>query len=486
MSSALALLLGLNAALASLPERLPGPVIHSRSFATVSANRYSVHSGFTDSLPRQVMYNVLWAMNRVPSFGSYRQLYLATRTGVYRYEPTENAISLHKLGDLRYSPGSAFEVGICCERHEEAGMLTQAALLAGTAFNDSGGPGVASCPMKWAADNANECWDPVYPVRMVVVFGQAELKAPAASLNLISSDTSLPQPQITGDDSFEIVLMGLSQDSALAPLPLSSRVVSQLLWAGYGPTPHMTYNGRRGLTVPSATAAYPLTGRIYLVQPDGVYRYRNRPASGRMNLADHRLETITTSDQRERLRRACKRIPSSAPLYIVVCAADTSSYAALQEAGCVAFQYLTQARALGLAGFITTPLSPDERVQIAQALNFPLGEYPVLVFSAGEPAPASLAERPTLVEIIRAKPAIRPDEILQVRYLLHQSGPVEIEVFDLLGRPVRKLLEARQPAGHHNIIWDGTDASGQRVKTGTYVLTIHSQGSISRHRVAVF
>lgn len=486
MSCALALLLGLNAALASLSERLPGPVIHPRSFATVSCNRYSIHSGFTDSLPRQVMYNVLWAMNRVPRFGSYRHLYLATKTGVYRYEPAENAISMHKAGDLRYSPGSAFEVGICCDRHEEAGMLTQAALLAGTAFNDSAGPGVASCPMKWAADNANDCWDPAHPVSMVVVFGQAEMKAPSASLNLISSDTSLPQPQMAGEDSFEIVLMGLSQDSTFTSLPLSSRVVSQLLWAGYGPTPHMTYNGRRGLTVPSATAAYPLAGRIYLAQADGVYRYRNRPASGRMNLADHRLETVTTCDQREKLRQACNRIPPSAPLYIVVCTPDTSSSAALLEAGCVAFQYLAQARALGLAGCITTPLHDQERTEIARALNLPPGEHPVLVFSAGEAAPVSLAQRPTLVEIIRAKPAIRPDEILQVRYLLHQSGPVEIEVFDLLGRPVRKLLEARQPAGHHNIIWDGTDASGQRVKTGTYVLTIHSQGSISRHRVAVF
>lgn len=486
MSCCLALLLGLHAASAGWSERLSGPVVHPHSFAALSLNRYSVHSGFTDSLPHQVLANVLWAMTRVPALGSYRQLYVATRDNVYRYDAAENALVVHKPGDCRYSPGSAFEVGISCDRHEEAGMLTQAGLLAGTAFNDSAGPGVASCPMKWAADNANAEWDPARSILMVLVFGRADIKAPETSASIASSDTSLPRPQTAGPDSFEIVLMGLAQDSAFASLPLSPRTVSQLLWAGYGPTPHMTYNGRRGLTVPSAAAAYPLTGRIYLVQADGIYRYRNRPGSGRLTLADHRLEQVIAADRRDDLRQACSRVPSTAPLYFVVCAEDTASYASLQEAGCVAFQYLAQARALGLSGFVTAPLSRAERTEISRALSLPIDELPLLVFSAGEPAPVSLAERPVLVEIVRAKPAIRPDEVLQVRYLLHRSGPVEIEVFDLLGRPVRKLLEARETAGHHNIIWDGNDADGRRVKTGTYVISISSQGSVSRHRVAVF
>ena len=45
-------------------ESLPGPVVHPHSFELLSNSRYSVHSGFTPDLPRQVLANVLWAMSR--------------------------------------------------------------------------------------------------------------------------------------------------------------------------------------------------------------------------------------------------------------------------------------------------------------------------------------------------------------------------------------------------------------------------------------
>ena len=59
-------------------ESLPPPVVHGNSFEIISNSRYSSHSGFTGSLSDTVLSNVLWAMGRVPSFGSsYREIYVA-------------------------------------------------------------------------------------------------------------------------------------------------------------------------------------------------------------------------------------------------------------------------------------------------------------------------------------------------------------------------------------------------------------------------
>jgi hypothetical protein len=471
----------------AVAETLPGPVVHPYSFELLSNSRYSVHSGFSDSLPRQVMANVLWAMNQVPRLGQVRQLYVATKQGVYRYEPEGNVLVPHKSGDHRYSSTAAFEVGIATDRQEEAGMAVQAGLLAGTAFADSAGPGVASCPMKWAADNANSQWNPDEQIMMVDVFGRAAVKGLDTSLVAVSSDSSLPRPRVNGPDTFELTLMNLSQDSLFSPASLSLETVSQLLWAGYGTTPHLAYDGRRGLTVPSAVASYYLTGRIYLVREEGVDRYRDRPPSAGMDLSDHRVERIVTGDRRFLLRQASTRIPSSAPAYIVVCVNDTGSYGPMQEAGFAAFQYLAQARTLGLGGFVTASLNRDECRQIATALGLPSADVPALVFSVGEIA-AGIGEPevPGAVEIVRASPVLRPGEELQVDYLLRQTGTVRVEIYDMLGRPIRRLLDARQSAGPHSVTWDGLDANGERVKIGSYVVGIFSHGSVGQHKVAVF
>jgi len=466
-------------------ESLPGRELHAHSFELLSNSRYSVHSGFNGPLPVQVMANVLWAMEQMPRLGGCRELYVATAENVYRHDPQHNRLEVHLAGDRRYSSGSAFEVGIAVGRHEECGMMIQAGLLAGTAFlSDSGGQ-VVSCPMKWAADHANTSWDPEHGILMVNVFGLADADGLDTLLVARSSDSTLPDPHVRGPDTFELVLGDFRQDSTFAPYALSLETVSQLLWAAYGVTPHLTYNGRAGVTVPTAVAAFHLTGRIFLVQDVGVDRYHNRrpPGTG-LTTRDHRLERVITGDRRPDLRQTCPRIPSTAPAYFVVCVSDTSSYATMQEAGFAAFQLLAQARTLGLSGFLTVPLTPAERSAIASALNLPPGNHPVLVFACGEAATGIGEGRrpPELVQIVRAQPAVRRG-VLKVEYSLKRSGPVRAEVFDLLGRPVRLLFERSESAGYHSLNWDGADDSGRQVKRGSYVVVVSSRGSVAQHKV---
>lgn len=54
-----------------------------------------------------------------------------------------------------------------------------------------------------------------------------------------------------------------------------------------------------------------------------------------------------------------------------------------------------------------------------------------------------------------------------IAYTVEQPGPVTLTVYDVLGRRVRTLVDVDQPAGSYQVDWDGRDASGQPVASGT-------------------
>lgn len=339
--------------------------------------------------------------------------------------------------------------------------------------------------MQWAADHAAVDWEPEQPIQMVSVFGRGVSEPLDTVCAVRSSDSSLPLPHVVGPDTFEAVVADLNQDSSFSPVGLSQENVAQLCWAAYGVTPHLTYNHRQGLTVPSAMASYYLTNRIYVVGQYEVSRYHNRLLSGAdATSRDHRLERIAAGDCRVQLRAASVRIPGSAPTYYVVCVPDTGVAAAMMEAGFAGFQLLAQARALGLTGFLVTSLSRPERSAIAVALDLPSDHVPALVFACGEPATAT-AERTNdagAVTIVRAQPAIRNGN-LRVEYRLRRAGQVRVEVFDMLGRPVKLLLDEQQSSGYHAAVWDGTGENGVRLKRGTYLVVVISGGRVAKHKV---
>jgi hypothetical protein len=458
-------------------ESLPPPVIHGNSFEVISNSRYSSHSGFTSSLSDTVLANVLWAMSRVPSFGSsYREIYVATPTNVYIYDTASHVLNVHLAGNHRYSSNSAFEVGIAVERSEEAGLAVQAGLLAGDAFWSPGGGTVTSCPMAFAADYANSNWDPVHTINMVDVFGRMSVTGITDSCVAISSDSTLPLPATDGNDTFELLAGGLGQDSTFGPAALSLSVVAQLLWAGYGVTPHLP-TGKRGLTIPSAVAYYYLTRKVYLVRDIGVDRYNNRlPPGTDLATSDHRLESVTPGDQRDSLRAACPELPASASVYIVVCVADTTDSWQVLEAGLAGFQYLMQAHALGLHGRLTAPLSSSERSAIIAALGLPVTDLPVLVFSVGEPStgvPESLRRGSGRLDVTRTTQGVRL--VIQVA----RAQTAKLDIYDSAGRPVRSWGEVKLLAGAHSFDWNGTGDGGSRLPSGSYFcrLTLELAGS---------
>jgi hypothetical protein len=449
-------------------ESLPPPVVRGNSFEIISNSRYSAHSGFTSSLSDTVLSNVLWAMNRVPSLGgSYREFYVATPTNVYLYDSVAHALNVHLAGNHRYSSNSAFEVGIAVERNEEAGLAVQAGLLAGDAFWSEGSGTVTSCPMAFAANYANSNWQPTHPINMVDVFGRMNMTGLSDSCVAISSDSTLPRPNTDAADTFEVLVSGLGQDDDFGPAGIPDSAVSQLLWAGYGVTPH-TPIGKRGLTVASAVANYYLTKRIYVVADTAVMRYHNRlPPGTNLATSDHRLEVVTSGDRRDSLRDACPRLPATAPVYIVVCVSDTTDAWMLQEPGFVGFQYLMQAHALGLQGRLTAPITPGERTAIITALGLPTADLPVLIFTAGLPSLPGVTES-GCVPTERLEVAHTQGSGARLTYQLAEPGPVRLVIYDLAGRPVRSWAVGQQSAGAHSVEWDGLGDNGRSLPAGSY------------------
>ena len=56
----------------------------------------------------------------------------------------------------------------------------------------------------------------------------------------------------------------------------------------------------------------------------------------------------------------------------------------------------------------------------------------------------------------------------QIRYELPKAGPVSLIIFNALGQEVRRLVDRVQPAGYHQVTWNGRDHNGKPVPSGMY------------------
>lgn len=58
--------------------------------------------------------------------------------------------------------------------------------------------------------------------------------------------------------------------------------------------------------------------------------------------------------------------------------------------------------------------------------------------------------------------------VTAIPYILNKHSDVQITIYDILGREVRKFVIGEQIAGSHNILWDGSNSFGKRVANGIY------------------
>ncbi|MBN2170408.1 MAG: T9SS type A sorting domain-containing protein [Candidatus Krumholzibacteriota bacterium] len=72
----------------------------------------------------------------------------------------------------------------------------------------------------------------------------------------------------------------------------------------------------------------------------------------------------------------------------------------------------------------------------------------------------------------------------EIRFSVEAEGLVRIELFDVGGERVRRLMSERKAPGQHVVVWDGRDDAGQRLASGVYLYRIE-QGSFTATRKLV-
>ena len=66
--------------------------------------------------------------------------------------------------------------------------------------------------------------------------------------------------------------------------------------------------------------------------------------------------------------------------------------------------------------------------------------------------------------------------VISLSYEIHIAQIVEIQIHDILGRPVKNLAGELQRPGYKVVEWDGTDDKGIALPSGAYFFTIKSSG----------
>jgi hypothetical protein len=99
----------------------------------------------------------------------------------------------------------------------------------------------------------------------------------------------------------------------------------------------------------------------------------------------------------------------------------------------------------------------------------------------GAQVPAAVTG-PTLLFAPYPNPASRGASL---HFRLAQAGRVELELFDLAGHKVRRLLSETLPAGEHAREWDGRDERGSRAGSGLYVARLRCSGVESVRKVCL-
>ena len=72
-----------------------------------------------------------------------------------------------------------------------------------------------------------------------------------------------------------------------------------------------------------------------------------------------------------------------------------------------------------------------------------------------------------------------------ITYELRRAAHVHLELFDLVGRPVRTLVSSQQARGHHGATWDGRDLASRPVPAGIYLIKLATDDQVTHGRLTL-
>ena len=71
----------------------------------------------------------------------------------------------------------------------------------------------------------------------------------------------------------------------------------------------------------------------------------------------------------------------------------------------------------------------------------------------------------------------------QIAYRLSSPGPVQLVIYNVLGQPVRTLVDESQAAGSYRVEWDARDQQGVLLSSGIYIARLSYPGGVQSRRL---
>ncbi|MFQ6676974.1 MAG: two-component regulator propeller domain-containing protein [Fidelibacterota bacterium] len=72
-----------------------------------------------------------------------------------------------------------------------------------------------------------------------------------------------------------------------------------------------------------------------------------------------------------------------------------------------------------------------------------------------------------------------------IQYELLRQSDVQITIYDLLGREIKKLVSGELVSGYHEAIWDGTNDHGKPVSAGVYLYQMRTKNHIQTKKLVL-
>ena len=71
----------------------------------------------------------------------------------------------------------------------------------------------------------------------------------------------------------------------------------------------------------------------------------------------------------------------------------------------------------------------------------------------------------------------------QIAYRLSSPGAVQLVIYNVLGQPVRTLVDEFQAAGFYRVRWDARDQQGASLSSGIYITRLSYPGGVQTRRL---